>query len=112
MKILTAIIRQHKLEDVREKLDEIGVKGITICEVKGYGNQKGHVENYRGAQYLVDYIPKLKIDVALTDELVESAIKAIIEGAKTGATGDGKIFVRELEQVVRIRTGETGEQAL
>lgn len=112
MKLLTAIIRPHKLEDVRAELDKIGIYGITISEVKGYGKQKGHTENYRGAEYLINYVPKIKVKVAITDSEVERAIEAIIRAAATGQTGDGKIFVTNLEQVVRIRTNERGENAL
>ncbi len=112
MKLVTAIIKPFKLDDVRESLSEIGVQGITVTEVKGFGRQKGHTELYRGAEYVVDFLPKVKIDVAIADDLVERAIEAIEASARTGKIGDGKIFVSPLEQVVRIRTGETGKEAL
>ena len=112
MKLVTAIIKPFKLDDVREALSEIGVQGMTVTEVKGFGRQKGHTELYRGAEYVVDFLPKVKLELALTDELVERAIEAIIESAKTGKVGDGKIFVTDLSQVYRIRTGETGDQAI
>ncbi len=112
MKLITAIIKPFKLDDVREALSEIGVSGITVTEVKGFGRQKGHTELYRGAEYVVDFLPKAKIEAAVTDDLVEQAIETIINAANTGKIGDGKIFVTTLEQVIRIRTGETGEEAL
>ena len=112
MKLVTAIIKPFKLDEVREALSAIGVQGITVTEVKGFGRQKGHTELYRGAEYVVDFLPKVKIEAALTDDLVERAIEAIEKAANTGKIGDGKIFVFDLEQVVRIRTGETGAQAL
>ncbi|RAZ57000.1 P-II family nitrogen regulator [Campylobacter hyointestinalis] len=112
MKLITAIIRPHKLEDVRSELDKIGVCGITITEVKGYGKQKGHKENYRGAEYLVNYIPKLKIEIAAADSDVKKIIDTIIASAKTGSTGDGKIFITNLEEIIRIRTNECGSNAL
>jgi nitrogen regulatory protein P-II 2 len=112
MKLLTAIIKPFKLEDVREALSEIGVQGITVTEVKGFGRQKGHTELYRGAEYVVDFLPKVKVELALTDDMVEKAIEAISKAARTGKIGDGKIFVQPLEQVVRIRTGETGKDAV
>ena len=112
MKMITAIIKPFKLEDVREALAECGTVGLTVTEVKGFGRQKGHTELYRGAEYVVDYLPKLKIEAAIVDELVEAAIDAIEGAARTGKIGDGKIFVQPLEQSVRIRTGETGESAL
>ncbi len=112
MKMVTAIIKPFKLDEVREALSDIGVQGITVTEVKGFGRQKGHTELYRGAEYVVDCLPKLKIEVAIADDLVERAIEAIEAAARTGKIGDGKIFVSHLEQVVRIRTGETGEEAL
>jgi nitrogen regulatory protein P-II 2 len=112
MKLLTAIIKPFKLEDVREALSEIGVQGITVTEVKGFGRQKGHTELYRGAEYVVDFLPKVKVELALTDEMVDKAIEAITQAARTGKIGDGKIFVQPLEQVVRIRTGETGKDAV
>ncbi len=112
MKILTAIIKPFKMDDVREALSEIGVQGLTVTEVKGFGRQKGHTELYRGAEYVVDFLPKIKLEVALDDAQVETAIEAISKVAQTGKIGDGKIFVHELEQVIRIRTGETGADAL
>lgn len=112
MKLITAIIKPFKLDDVREALSDIGISGVTVTEVKGFGRQKGHTELYRGAEYVVDFLPKVKIEVAVTDELVERAIDSIIKAANTGKIGDGKIFVSSLEQAIRIRTGETGDQAL
>ncbi len=112
MKLITAIIKPFKLDDVREGLSDIGISGVTVTEVKGFGRQKGHTELYRGAEYVVDFLPKVKIEVAVTDELVERAVDAIIKAANTGKIGDGKIFISPLEQVIRIRTGETGDQAL
>ncbi|QQF51402.1 P-II family nitrogen regulator [Campylobacter fetus] len=112
MKLITAIIRPHKLEDVRSELDKIGVCGITITEIKGYGKQKGHVENYRGAEYLISYIPKLKIEIASKEDDVSNIINAIISAAKTETTGDGKIFISSLDEVIRIRTNERGEDAI
>jgi nitrogen regulatory protein P-II 2 len=112
MKLLTAIIKPFKLEDVREALSEIGVQGITVTEVKGFGRQKGHTELYRGAEYVVDFLPKVKVELALDDSQVDKAIEAITNAARTGKIGDGKIFVQALEQVVRIRTGETGKDAV
>lgn len=112
MKLITAIIKPFKLDDVREVLSEIGVQGITVTEVKGFGRQKGHTELYRGAEYVVDFLPKVKIEVAVKDALVERVIEGIREAANTGKIGDGKIFVHALEQAVRIRTGETGPEAL
>ena len=112
MKLITAIIRPFKLDEVRESLSQAGVSGITVTEVKGFGRQKGHTELYRGAEYVVDFLPKVKIEAALADELVERAIEAVEGAARTGKIGDGKIFVYDLEQVVRIRTGETGREAL
>jgi len=112
MKLITAVIKPFRLDDVRNALAEVGVQGMTVTEVKGFGRQRGHTELYRGAEYVVDFLPKVKIEVALSDELVERAIEAIIESAKTGKVGDGKIFVTSLEQVYRIRTGETGDQAI
>jgi nitrogen regulatory protein P-II 2 len=112
MKLVTAIIKPFKLDEVREALSAIGVQGITVTEVKGFGRQKGHTELYRGAEYVVDFLPKVKIEAALAEDLVDRAIEAIERAAKTGKIGDGKIFVFPLEQVVRIRTGETGAQAL
>ena len=112
MKLITAIVKPFKLDDVREALSEIGVSGVTVTEVKGFGRQKGHTELYRGAEYVVDFLPKAKIEVAIADDQSEQAIEAIIAAANTGKIGDGKIFVTNLDQVVRIRTGETGEEAL
>ena len=113
MKMLTAIIKPFKLDDVREALSELGVQGITVTEVKGFGRQKGHTELYRGAEYVVDFLPKMKIEVAIADEeLLERVIESITETARTGKIGDGKIFVTELQQAVRIRTGETNGDAL
>ncbi|WP_435104029.1 P-II family nitrogen regulator [Arhodomonas sp. AD133] len=112
MKLLTAIIKPFRLDDVREALSEIGVRGITVTEVKGFGRQKGHTELYRGAEYVVDFLPKMKLEVALDDALVEQAVEAIARAANTGKIGDGKIFVTELAEVMRIRTGETGVDAL
>lgn len=112
MKLLTAIIKPFKSDDVRDALAEIGIQGMTISEVKGFGRQKGHTELYRGAEYLVDFVPKMKLEVALREEQVDAAIDAVIKAAGTGKIGDGKIFITNLEQVVRIRTGETGEDAV
>ena len=112
MKLITAIVKPFKLDDVREALSELGVSGVTVTEVKGFGRQKGHTELYRGAEYVVDFLPKAKVEVAVTDGLVDQAVMAISKVANTGKIGDGKIFVTNLEQVVRIRTGETGEEAL
>ena len=112
MKMINAIIKPFKLDDVREALSEIGVQGITVTEVKGFGRQKGHTELYRGAEYVVDFLPKVKIEAAIDDALLEQAIEAITKSANTGKVGDGKIFVAALEEVVRIRTGETGSDAV
>ncbi len=112
MKLITAIIKPFKLDDVREALSEVGVAGITVTEVKGFGRQKGHTELYRGAEYVVDFLPKVKLEIALDDALVERAIEAIMQAARTGKIGDGKIFVSTLEQVIRIRTGELDGDAL
>jgi nitrogen regulatory protein P-II 2 len=112
MKLITAVIKPFKLDEVREALSAIGVQGITVTEVKGFGRQKGHTELYRGAEYVVDFLPKMKIEAAVDSNLVEQVIEAIEKSAKTGKIGDGKIFVYDLEQVVRIRTGETGNEAL
>ncbi len=112
MKLITAIIKPFKLDDVREALSEIGVEGLTISEVKGFGRQKGHTELYRGAEYSVDFLPKVKIDIGVNDDLVERTIETIVEAARTGKIGDGKIFVTNLESSVRIRTGETDNEAL
>jgi len=112
MKLITAIIKPFKLDDVREALSEIGVQGITVTEVKGFGRQKGHTELYRGAEYVVDFLPKVKIEVAIDDGIVDQVIEAVRNAANTGKIGDGKIFVYPVEQVVRIRTGESGVEAL
>lgn len=112
MKLITAVIKPFKLDDVREALSEIGVQGITVTEVKGFGRQKGHTELYRGAEYVVDFLPKVKIEVALDDDNVDKAIEAITKAANTGKIGDGKIFVTPVEQIIRIRTGETGADAV
>tara|TARA_B100000686_G_scaffold146743_1_gene154228 strand:+ start:770 stop:1108 length:339 start_codon:yes stop_codon:yes gene_type:complete len=112
MKLITAVIKPFRLDDVRNALSEVGVQGMTVTEVKGFGRQKGHTELYRGAEYVVDFLPKVKVEVALTNDLVDRAVETIIEAAKTGKVGDGKIFVTELGQVHRIRTGETGDEAL
>jgi nitrogen regulatory protein P-II 2 len=112
MKMVTAIIKPFKLDDAREALSEIGVQGITVTEVKGFGRQKGHTELYRGAEYVVDFLPKVKIEAAVDDGVVDQVIEAISKAANTGKIGDGKIFVTNVEQVIRVRTGETGAEAL
>ena len=112
MKLITAIIKPFKMDDVRAALSEIGVQGITATEVKGFGRQKGHTELYRGAEYVVDFLPKLKLEIVVADEQVDAAIDAVTNAANTGKIGDGKIFVQGMEQVIRIRTGETGEDAI
>jgi nitrogen regulatory protein P-II 2 len=112
MKLITAVVKPFKLDDVREALSEIGVQGITVTEVKGFGRQKGHTELYRGAEYGVDFLPKVKIEVAVSDEQAEQVIEAVTKAANTGKIGDGKIFVTSLEQIIRIRTGETGADAI
>lgn len=112
MKLVSAIIKPFKLDDVKEALSEISVKGMTVTEVKGFGRQKGHTELYRGAEYVVDFLPKVKIEVAVADETLEAVIEAIAGAANTGKVGDGKIFVASLEDVIRIRTGETGSEAV
>ncbi len=112
MKLITAIIKPFKLEDVRQALAEAGVQGMTVTEVKGFGRQKGHTELSRGAEYSVDFVPKTKIETAVADELVDAAVEAVIGSAGTGSIGDGKVFVSDLQQAIRIRTGETGDQAL
>ncbi|HVC28998.1 MAG: P-II family nitrogen regulator [Gammaproteobacteria bacterium] len=112
MKMVAAVIKPFKLDDVREALSDIGVQGITVTEVKGFGRQKGHTELYRGAEYVVDFLPKVKLELAVPDDLVDRVVEAIAHAAKTGKIGDGKIFVYELEQAIRIRTGETDAQAL
>lgn len=112
MKLVTAIIKPFKLDDVRQALHEVGINGITVTEVKGFGRQKGHTELYRGAEYNVDFLPKLKLEIAVTEAMEEQVVEAIQGAAATGKIGDGKIFIAALEQVIRIRTGETGEQAI
>ncbi len=112
MKLITAIIKPFKLDDVREALTEIGVTGVTVTEVKGFGRQKGHTELYRGAEYAVDFLPKVKMEIAVSDEILDQALSAIVNAADTGKIGDGKIFVTTLGEVIRIRTGETGSNAL
>jgi nitrogen regulatory protein P-II 2 len=112
MKLVTAVIKPFKMDDVRAALSEIGVQGITSTEVKGFGRQRGHTELYRGAEYVVDFLPKVKLEIAVGDAQVEAVIEAIVKSANTGKIGDGKIFVSPLEQVIRIRTGETGEDAI
>jgi nitrogen regulatory protein PII len=112
MKLITAIIKPFKLDEVREALAEIGVTGLTVTEVKGFGRQKGHTELYRGAEYVVDFLPKVKVEAVVKDDQVERAIESVVKAARTGKIGDGKIFVTSVEQVVRIRTGETGEVAV
>jgi nitrogen regulatory protein PII len=112
MKMVTAIIKPFKLDEVREALGELGVTGVTVTEVKGFGRQKGHTELYRGAEYVVDFLPKVKVEIALSEDSVESAVEAIIKAAQTGKIGDGKIFINSLDEVIRIRTGETGSDAV
>lgn len=112
MKLITAVIKPFKLDDVREAMSAVGVQGITVTEVKGFGRQKGHTELYRGAEYVVDFLPKIKLEVAVGDEMLDQTIEAITSAAATGKIGDGKIFVSDLTQVIRIRTGETGEDAI
>jgi nitrogen regulatory protein P-II 2 len=112
MKLVTAIVKPFKLDDVRESLSEIGVQGITVTEVKGFGRQKGHTELYRGAEYVVDFLPKVKIEAAVTEEMVDQVVEAITKVASTGKIGDGKIFIAPLDEVIRIRTGETGADAV
>jgi len=112
MKLVTAVIKPFRLDDVRNALSEVGVQGMTVSEVKGFGRQRGHTELYRGAEYVVDFLPKAKIEVAIADDRVDEIIEAIVNSARTGKVGDGKIFVTSLEQVLRIRTGETGDSAL
>ncbi len=112
MKMVTAIIKPFKLDDVREALSEIGIMGLTVTEVKGFGRQKGHTELYRGAEYVVDFLPKVKLEIGISEDQVESVIEAITKSANTGKIGDGKIFVTDIEQAIRIRTGETGKEAL
>ena len=112
MKLITAIIKPFKLDEVKEALQEAGIQGLSVTEVKGFGRQKGHTELYRGAEYVVDFLPKVKIEVVLTDDMVDTAIEAIIAAARTDKIGDGKIFVSSVEQAIRIRTGETGDDAV
>ena len=112
MKMITAIIKPFKLDDVRQAVADIGIQGITVTEVKGFGRQRGHTELYRGAEYVVDFLPKVKIEVAVADGVVDQTIEAITKAANTGKIGDGKVFVSPLEQIIRIRTGETGEDAI
>lgn len=112
MKLITAIVKPFKLDDVREALSSIGVQGITATEVKGFGRQKGHTELYRGAEYVVDFLPKIKLEIAVAEDMVDQTIESIVSSAATGKIGDGKIFVTELEQIIRIRTGETGPDAI
>ncbi|TFH68534.1 P-II family nitrogen regulator [Gammaproteobacteria bacterium LSUCC0057] len=112
MKLITAVIKPFKLDEVREALSELGVTGVTVSEVKGFGRQKGHTELYRGAEYVVDFLPKVKLEIALDDGMVDQAVEAISEAARTGKIGDGKIFISSLEEVIRIRTGETGAEAV
>ena len=112
MKMITAVIKPFKLDDVRESLADIGVQGITVTEVKGFGRQKGHTELYRGAEYVVDFLPKVKLEVAISDDLVDTTVEAITKSAATGKIGDGKIFISSLDEVIRIRTGETGVDAI
>lgn len=112
MKLVTAIIKPFRLDDVRNALSEVGIQGMTVTEVKGFGRQRGHTELYRGAEYVVDFLPKAKIEIAIADDRLDEILEAIAASAKTGKVGDGKIFVTELEQVIRIRTGETGDSAI
>ncbi len=112
MKLITAIIKPFKLDDVRAALSEIGISGMTVTEVKGFGRQRGHTELYRGAEYVVDFVPKTRVEVAVKDELLDQVVEAIVGAARTGKVGDGKIFVSDIERVIRIRTGESDEQAL
>jgi len=112
MQLVTAIIKPFKLDDVRDALSEVGITGVTVTEVKGFGRQKGHTELYRGAEYVVDFLPKIKLETAVTDDLVERVVETIVQAAATGKIGDGKVFVHKLDEVVRIRTGETGAQAI
>ncbi len=112
MQLITAIIKPFKLDDVREAISEVGVSGLSVTEIRGFGRQKGHTELYRGAEYSVDFLPKIKVETAVTDDLVERVVDAIVQSASTGKIGDGKVFVSKLEEVVRIRTGETGSRAI
>ena len=112
MKMITAIIKPFKLDDVRQAVADIGIQGITVTEVKGFGRQRGHTELYRGAEYVVDFLPKVKVEVVLGDEMIDTAVEAIQKAAKTGRIGDGKIFISSVEEAIRIRTGETGSEAI
>ena len=112
MKFITAVIKPFKLDDVREALTDVGIEGMTVTEVKGFGRQKGHTELYRGSEYVVDFLPKVKLEAAIADDLLERTLEVVADAAATGKIGDGKIFVTDLEQVIRIRTGETGEDAV
>ncbi len=112
MKLITAVVKPFKLDDVRNALSEVGVQGMTVTEVKGFGRQKGHTELYRGAEYVVDFLPKVKLEMAVSDDVVDQAVEAITKAAQTGKIGDGKIFIQPLEDIVRIRTGETGSDAV
>ena len=112
MKLITAIIKPFKLDDVRQALADVGVQGVTVTEVKGFGRQKGHTELYRGAEYVVDFLPKVKLEIAVADSMVDSVVETITKTASTGKIGDGKIFISSLEEIIRIRTGETGEEAV
>lgn len=112
MKLITAVIKPFRLDEVRNALSEVGVQGMTVTEVKGFGRQKGHTELYRGAEYVVDFLPKVKVEMAVDDDMVERAVEAISKAAQTGKIGDGKIFIQPLEQIIRIRTGETGPDAV
>ena len=112
MKLITAIIKPFKLDDVRQALADVGVQGVTVTEVKGFGRQKGHTELYRGAEYVVDFLPKVKLEIAVVDDMVDAVVEAVTKTASTGKIGDGKIFISSLEEIIRIRTGETGEEAV
>ncbi len=112
MKLITAIIKPFKLDDVRQALADVGVQGVTVTEVKGFGRQKGHTELYRGAEYVVDFLPKVKLEIAVSDSMLDSVVESITKTASTGKIGDGKIFISSLEEIIRIRTGETGEEAV
>ncbi len=112
MKLVTAVIKPFKMDDVRQALADVGVQGITVTEVKGFGRQKGHTELYRGAEYVVDFLPKVKLEIAVDDEMVDNVVDAILKSANTGKIGDGKIFISSLEEIIRIRTGETGSEAV
>ncbi len=112
MKMITAVIKPFKLDDVREALANVGVQGLTVTEVKGFGRQKGHTELYRGAEYVVDFLPKVKLEIGVSDAMADSAVEAIVSAAQTGKIGDGKIFIADIQEVIRIRTGETGDDAV